>query len=79
MVPKCVLIVDDHAVVRKGVRSLFTSNGFEVCGDAVNGLDAIEKAKGLQPDLNVLDLSMPVMDGLAEARERSKIMPLFHF
>ena len=75
MHPKCVLIVDDHAEVRQALRSLFVSNGLEVCGEAVNGLDAIQKAQNLNPDLILLDLSMPVMNGLEAARELSKIMP----
>jgi two-component system chemotaxis response regulator CheY len=73
--PKCVLIVDDNARVRQALRSLFTSNGFEVCGEAVNGLDAIEKARELHPDLILLDLSMPLMNGLEAARNLSNIMP----
>ena len=74
-VPKCVLIVDDHVAVRKALRSLFDLNGFTVCGEAVNGQDAIEKAQRLHPDLIVLDLSMPVMDGFEAARELTKLMP----
>jgi two-component system chemotaxis response regulator CheY len=50
-------------------------NGFEVCGEAVNGYDAIEKAQVLRPDLIVLDLSMPVMNGLDAARQLTKLMP----
>jgi two-component system chemotaxis response regulator CheY len=74
-VSKCVLIVDDHAEMRKALRSLFSSNGFEVCGEAVDGHDAIEKAQELSPDLILLDLSMPVMKGLEAARELSKLLP----
>jgi two-component system chemotaxis response regulator CheY len=72
---KCVLIVDDHAEMRKALRSLFSSNGFEVCGEAVDGRDAITKAQELSPDLILLDLSMPVMNGLDAARELPKLMP----
>jgi CheY-like chemotaxis protein len=75
IVGKCVLIADDHDGVRKALRALFLSNGFEVCAEAINGLDAIEKAQEVRPDLIVLDLSMPVMNGLAAARELTKIMP----
>jgi two-component system chemotaxis response regulator CheY len=73
--PKCVLIVDDHSGIRQALRSLFVSKGLEVCGEAVNGLDAIEKARNLKPDLILLDLSMPVMNGLEAARELTRIMP----
>ena len=48
---------------------------FDVCGEAENGRDAIEKAKQLQPDLIVTDLSMPIMDGLEEARLLKTLMP----
>lgn len=74
-VPTCVLIVDDHVAVRKALRSLFDLNGFTVCGEAVNGQDAVEKAQRLHPDLIVLDLSMPVMDGFEAARELANLLP----
>jgi two-component system chemotaxis response regulator CheY len=74
-VAKCVLIVDDHPSVRKVLRTIFDANGFTVCGEAVDGRDAIEKAQELRPDLILLDLSMPVMNGLDAARELKKIMP----
>ena len=70
-----ILIVDDHPTIRKVLRSLFESNGFEVCGEAINGVDGIEKARELRPDLVLLDLSMPVMDGLAAARQLNELMP----
>jgi len=58
-----VLIVDDHEVVRRGVRSLLESH-CEVCGEAVDGQDAIEKARQLRPDVVVMDISMPSLNGL---------------
>jgi two-component system chemotaxis response regulator CheY len=70
-----ILIADDHAAVRTVLHSLFDKNGFEVCGEAVNGLDAIEKAEEFHPDLIVLDFCMPVMDGLEASRQITKLMP----
>jgi CheY-like chemotaxis protein len=70
-----ILIADDHAAIRRALRMLFDSSGFEVCGEAVNGRDAIEKAQELRPDLVLLDCSMPVMDGLAASRELTRLMP----
>lgn len=58
------------------MRQLFESReGWEVCGEAVNGRDAVEKAQQLKPDLIVLDLSMPEMDGLQAARVLKALMP----
>ena len=73
---KSVLIVDDSAVVRHGLRELFKrESDFEVCGEAENGKEAIAKAQGLHPDLIVLDLSMPVMNGFDAARALKRLMP----
>jgi two-component system, NarL family, nitrate/nitrite response regulator NarL len=76
MPKKRVLLVDDNAVVRMAVRRLFTSHAcFEVCGEAEDGRQAVEKAPSLRPDLIVLDLSMPVMSGLEAAPLLIKILP----
>jgi DNA-binding NarL/FixJ family response regulator len=74
--PKCILIVDDHAYIRKIIRDfLENESGFEVCGEAVDGYDAIQKAKDLNPDLIILDLSMPQMNGIEAARVLKHILP----
>jgi len=58
------LIADDHEIVRQGIRSLFDlQTDWEICGEAVDGLDAIEKSKHLKPDVILLDWNMPKMDG----------------
>jgi YesN/AraC family two-component response regulator len=54
---------------------LRTNLAFEVCGEAVDGYDAIQKAKELNPDLMILDLSMPQMNGIEAARVLKKILP----
>jgi two-component system, chemotaxis family, CheB/CheR fusion protein len=65
-----VLIADDHEIMRQGVRTLLAGElNWEVCGEAVNGRDAVEKTFQLSPDLVILDLNMPVLDGLAALRE----------
>jgi DNA-binding NarL/FixJ family response regulator len=71
-----ILIVDDHPAIRRALRTAFERQpGFSVCGEAEDGFDAIGKAKKLTPDLIVLDLRMPVMDGLEAARELKRLFP----
>lgn len=69
-----VLIVDDHDMVRKPLRESFESEGF-TCGEAENGAQAVKLAEELRPDLIVLDLSMPVMNGIEAAPLLRKILP----
>ena len=74
--PKRVLIVDDHLAMRRAVtRVLQSQSNVEVCGEAENGRVAIEQARRLKPDLIVLDLSMPIMNGLEAARILRGMMP----
>jgi len=75
-VAKSVLIVDDTASIRRALRQVFGSEAdFDVCGEAENGREAIEKAQELNPDLIVLDLSMPVMNGIDAAKVLKRLMP----
>ena len=60
-----ILIVDDHPLTRDALAALLGQNGFDVIGEAADGREAIESARRLQPDLVLLDLSMPELDGLA--------------
>jgi len=71
-----ILIADDHEVVRRGVRSLLSSRmDWDICGEAVDGRDAVVKAKALKPDVIVLDISMPHLNGLEAARLIRKEVP----
>lgn len=72
---KTVLVIEDDTAIRKRVHSAFMSNGFAVCGEADNGKEAIELAKEIKPDLIVLDLSMPVMNGLEAAPQLKRLFP----
>ncbi len=71
--PIRILIADDHPVVRQGLVALIqTESGMEVIGEAVDGNEAAEQARALQPDVILLDLVMPGMDGLAAIHEIKK-------
>lgn len=71
---KRVLIVDDHEVVRRGIRALLAREpNLEVCGEAEDGLEAVEKARELNPDVIILDLTMPRAGGLAVARNIQRV------
>jgi DNA-binding NarL/FixJ family response regulator len=63
------LIADDHEAVRRGLRSALLGAGWQVCGEAVDGRDAVQKVGDLQPDLVILDVSMPRLSGLDAAKE----------
>ena len=69
------LIIDDDADIRDGLRGIIESLGAEVVGEADNGRSGIERAQSLQPDLVLLDVSMPVMGGFPAARELRAMMP----
>jgi CheY-like chemotaxis protein len=61
-----LLIADDHPVVRDGLRGIFEASGeFEVAGEAANGREAVDRAAALQPDVVLMDLRMPVLDGVS--------------
>jgi two-component system response regulator YesN len=71
-----ILIVDDLEPMRKLIRAyLHEETGFLVCGEATDGLDAIDKAQKLKPDLIILDASMPRMNGIEAAPKLKKILP----
>ena len=71
-----ILIADDHEVARKGIRALLESHaGWEVCAEARDGREAVECASRLKPDVLVLDIGMPNLNGLDAARQILVIMP----
>lgn len=71
-----ILIVDDSPLVRKLLRNCLESEaGWEICAEAADGKEAIEKARECHPDLILLDLSMPVMNGLEAAKVLTESMP----
>jgi DNA-binding NarL/FixJ family response regulator len=71
-----ILVADDHELVRRGIRGLLrTRHGWSVIGEAVNGREAIEKVHRLKPDIAILDISMPDLDGLQAARTIREAIP----
>lgn len=71
-----ILIVDDHVELRRAIRNLLESQkGFEVCGEAKDGVEAIQKANDLKPNVVVLNVVMPVMNGFETARKIREVSP----
>ena len=70
-----VLIVDDAAFMRISIKNMLTKNGYEVVGEAENGLVAIELYKELRPDIVTMDITMPEMSGLDALKEIQKLDP----
>lgn len=74
-----VLVVDDHAFIRRGVKSILEPfPEWELCGEAENGQEAIQKASELHPSIVVMDVSMPVLDGIAATQAIKKSHPQTH-
>ena len=62
-----VLVIDDDSVARTNIKTLINweKNGYEICGEAVNGVEAIQLIKKVEPEIVITDMSMPIMDGIA--------------
>ena len=73
--PKKVLIVDDAIFMRNMIKDIFAGSGFEVVGEAANGLEAVEKHRELKPDLTTMDIVMPFKSGIEATREIIKNDP----
>ena len=70
-----ILLADDHVIVRQGLKALLERESFHVVGEASDGHEAVQLAKTLRPDLCLLDLAMPVLNGMDSAREIVKELP----
>ena len=74
MKPLRILIADDHDIVRRGVKALLQSHpSWQICGEAITGREAVTKAEELKPDIVILDISMPDLNGVEAARRIRKV------
>lgn len=70
-----IVLADDHVLVRQGIKSLLEREGFQIAGEAADGQELVRIAGELQPDVAVLDIGMPVMNGLIAAHELKRVCP----
>ena len=70
-----ILLVDDAAFMRMMIKDILSKNGFEILGEAENGAKAVEKYKELNPDLVIMDITMPEMDGIQAVKAIKEINP----
>jgi two-component system chemotaxis response regulator CheY len=70
-----ILVVDDAAFMRMMIKDILVKGGYDVCGEATDGANAIEKYRELKPDLVTMDITMPEMDGITSLQEIRKIDP----
>jgi DNA-binding NarL/FixJ family response regulator len=70
-----ILIVDDSAIIRRTLRALLEERSWAVCGEAENGCEGIDKAQELKPDLIVIDLAMPLLNGIDASRMLKRLLP----
>ena len=70
-----ILIVDDAAFMRMMIKDILTKNGYEVIGEAANGIQAVELYKAHQPDLVTMDITMPEMDGIEAVKQITAVNP----
>src|SRR4051812_23308245 len=70
-----IIIADDHGIVPQGLRTLLEAEGWTVCGEYANGREAVEGAKQLRPNVAVLDISMPELNGVEATQQITKQVP----
>lgn len=73
--PTRIVLADDHALVRQGLRTLLEKQGFEIVGETSDGQETIRSVKKNQPDVAIIDISMPILNGIDAARELRKSSP----
>src|SRR5467141_4038038 len=73
--PTSVLLADDHALIRQGLKALLEKQGFQVICEASDGQEAIRSVEKTQPDVAIIDISMPILNGVDAARELKKSSP----
>ena len=74
-VPIRIVLADDHTIIRQGLKVILEAEGFQVAGEAANGIEAVELCRRVRPNVAVLDVSMPLLNGLDAAREIQKTHP----
>ena len=73
--PTRILLADDHALIRQGLKALLEKQGFQVVGEASDGQETLRSVEKTEPDVAIIDINMPVLNGVDTARELNKSSP----